>query len=151
MKRVATMLAVANLCYVVVPGCRGAVPPGPTTRSREQAHVTTDGSHGGSITGTAHWYDDRQPAAGIYVSAIHLDPMALSPYVAVTDSSGRYTMSGLPPGEYAVSARREGPKMPGGQGRPGQDVFLQMVVPKKELRTLVRPDGNTVHDVVLWK
>jgi len=105
---------------------------------------------GGTIAGRVTWYEDGQSAAGVPVLIFGVDPPGL-PRHTRTDQSGHYRVDGLAPGEYAVEARLVLPKELEQRPDAGRDVFVQFVVPRKELRVVVAARGSVQHDLRLYK
>jgi hypothetical protein len=60
---------------------------------------------GASLAGTAlHWTEQRTLGGALIQASLRPDTV---PYVTVADSGGEFTLAGIPPGEYVVSATHD--------------------------------------------
>jgi len=73
-------------------GCRSKATPTPAIVAQ-----------GGTISGRVRWKEGGGPVAGAMVVAHSTEPFS-EPQFTTTDDAGRYTISGLDPGECKVSA-----------------------------------------------
>jgi hypothetical protein len=98
----------------------------------------------GAVDGTVLRYGTVQPISGVQVF-LTADTIANSFGTMTTDASGRFSFGDVPPGRYAVVARRDDYFASGGSGR--QEATLVVTLEKKEHRssvTLNLTPGSTI-------
>jgi len=73
-------------------------PPLPEAKLEDQCNVE----------GTVVNAKTKDPVGGAHVRLTRMDGPQAEPYATTTDASGRFKLSGLPPGEYQALAARNG-------------------------------------------